>query len=320
MSSGISIITGGLGYIGQSLAQYLQDIGQSPVIVDRRTIASQVPDVPVVVGDIRDPATWSAFHDQPVRAVFHCAGLIQVAESVSDPARYFEDNIAAGIAMLRHLVTLGPVPMIFSSSAAVYGAPHTVPIAESAPLHPLSPYGVSKRQFEEILAAFHQAYDTPAYVALRYFNASGRYGRVHENHTPETHLLPLINERLKAGQPPVIYGRDYPTDDGTAVRDYIHIYDLMTAHVAALDYLEHGGQSIAVNVGAGRGVSVLQVVDAFRKYFSQMPEPLLASRRSGDPAVLVADVSRAREILEWEPRHSDIGQIVEDVVMGDEAN
>ncbi len=314
MAAGVCIITGGLGYIGQSLAAYLSDLGESPVIVDRRAIPSQVAGIPIVSGDVGDEGTWERFVGQPIRCVFHCAGLIQVAESVREAARYFDDNVVAGLNMLRYLGERESVPMVFSSSAAVYGAPKVTPIPEATSLNPMSPYGVTKRHFEEILSAYERAYGSPRYVALRYFNAAGRYADVIENHEPETHLLPRFLAAAHAGQAPVIYGTDYETPDGTAVRDYVHIQDLVRAHVAALAYLDQGGTPTVFNVGAGRGVSVLEVSAAIKEQVPGLLDPRFEPRRPGDPPVLVADISKAREALAWTPEASDIRQIVADLV------
>lgn len=315
MAESVCVVTGGLGYIGQSIAAALDARGESPVILDRRGIPSQVAGIPVIRGDIADPAAWAQLHGRKVRAVFHCAGLIQVGESVSDPAQYFKDNVAAGISMLEHIRALGRIPVVFSSSAAVYGAPSRIPIAETDDLQPLSPYGVTKRQFEEILASYESAYGQP-YVALRYFNAAGIWGPVRENHEPESHLLPRLAAWLREGQAPVIYGRDYPTKDGTTVRDYIHVRDLAEAHLAARDYLEGGGASTAINLGSGRGASILEVLSCFAPWVGDMAEPTCSGRRPGDPAVLIADISRAQKLLKWEPVHSDIRDIVRDIWQG----
>lgn len=308
MAGGQSVVTGGLGYIGQAIAAELKARGEDPIIIDRRPIPAQIDEVRIIRGDIRDGSVW----DQVTapRAIFHCAGLIQVGESVEKPARYFDDNVSAGLSMLSHVLErFGPIPIIFSSSAAVYGVPDRTPIDEGATLHPLSPYGVTKRQFEEILAAFQAAYGIP-YVALRYFNAAGTDGRVKENHDPETHLLPRVARALVAGEAPVIYGSDYPTPDGTAIRDYIHVQDLVEAHVAARQYLEDGGASTALNLGSGRGMSVLEMVEAFRDWLPDMPAPRRVARRPGDPPVLVAAIERARSVLHWSPSRSDAGRLV----------
>ncbi|NMP21134.1 UDP-glucose 4-epimerase GalE [Sulfobacillus harzensis] len=316
MHRGISVVTGGLGYIGQSIAREISARGGRPVIIDRRAIRPQVQGIPVIQGDIRDPEVWRQFQGQDVRAIFHCAGLIQVGESVMEPARYFDDNIVAGLGMLNHLRDfLGSVPIIFSSSAAVYGTPEKAPIGEEAPLRPESPYGVTKKQFEEILAAYHAAYGLP-YVALRYFNAAGTDGVVRENHDPETHLLPRVARFLATGEPPVIYGDDYPTRDGTAVRDYIHIVDLVSAHLAALEYLAEGGEPTVINLGSGRGMSVGEMVQAFRAVVEDMPEPRVVGRRAGDPPVLVASIAKAQRLLAWRPQHSDPERLVREAWQG----
>lgn len=311
MARGISIITGGLGYIGQCLAQYLGEQGERPVIIDRRRVPNRA-DAPVVTGDIADPATWDAFRGETIDAIFHCAGLIQVGESVSNPLPYFRDNVAASLAMLGWLRSFGSIPIVFSSSAAVYGDPVSAPIPESADLAPLSPYGVTKRQFEEVLQAFYHAYGQP-YVALRYFNACGRYGAIQENHEPETHLLPRLCGWFRDGNPATVYGADYPTKDGTAVRDYVHVKDLASAHWTALEYLRSGGQPMPINIGSGQGASVMDVVHAFSHHVPGMPDPVFHERRRGDPAVLVADITRARQVLEFEPQYSEIENVVRDV-------
>lgn len=311
MPSGVVVVTGGAGYIGRSLVARLQAGGLQPVVIDRRPMA--VAGIQSTAGDIRDPHVWLGLRDYAIRAVFHLAGRIQVAESVADPARYFDDNVVAGLQMLHHLRMLGNPPVVFSSSAAVYGAPLHMPIAEATALNPLSPYGVSKRHFEEVLAAFAEAYGL-SYVALRYFNAAGSYAGVGEKHEPETHLIPLAIDRIQQGALPIVYGRDYPTDDGTAVRDFVHISDLVEAHIQALHYLESGGRPRVFNVGAGHGVSVRRVVEAVAQALGASSEMRFADRRAGDPAVLVADIGHARRVLEWEPTHSSVTRIVSDAV------
>lgn len=311
----VSVVTGGLGYIGQSIVAELQHLNEEVVIIDRRSIESQVPRVRVITGDIRDGRVWRELSHTQVRAVFHCAGLIQVGESMTEPARYFDDNVSAGLAMLDHLRLLGDIPIVFSSSAAVYGVPDEVPIAEAAPLQPLSPYGVTKRQFEEILQAYGAAYGLQ-FVALRYFNAAGSHLGIRENHDPETHLLPRIAQAINAGQAPQIYGQDYPTADGTAIRDYIHISDLVEAHLRARAHLEGGGSNEILNVGSGRGASVLEMISAFKQRVPAMPEPHVQSRRIGDPPVLVANINRAKTILDWRPQQSDIERIIDEAWRG----
>ncbi|PSR29813.1 MAG: UDP-glucose 4-epimerase GalE [Sulfobacillus thermosulfidooxidans] len=307
------VVTGGLGYVGQSLAAVLKERGQIPVVVDYRDIPSQVPGVPVFYGSIGDKEIWTQIYDQyHIDVVYHCAGLIVVSESVQEPARYFQENLVAPLAMLNYLHDMGSVPVIFSSSAAVYGTPEMVPIPEDAPKVPISPYGVSKWQFEEILQAYDQAYVQP-WVALRYFNVAGSVNNVVESHVPETHLLPRIANALIQGEQPEIYGTDYPTPDGTAVRDYIHMHDLVEAHLQAAQYLKDGGPSTAFNVGSGHGHSVQEVMDGFARVTGLPVDPKRLPRRAGDPPVLVADINKARAELSFEPQFShDIDRMIRD--------
>jgi UDP-glucose-4-epimerase GalE len=309
----VPVITGGLGYIGQSLAYRLRSQAGTVVIVDRRGISSQVDGVEIVRGSVGDSEVWEWIraHYQ-IQSVYHCAGLISVPESVSEPSRYFQENVVEAVRMLDHLRQGPPVPLVFSSSAAVYGTPETVPIVESAVKAPLSPYGVTKLHFEQILAAYFEAYRMP-WVGLRYFNAAGHLGPVRELHQPETHVLPLIARAIRGGSRPAVYGTDYPTPDGSAIRDYIHIADLVEAHVLASDYLLSGGTPTAFNLGSGKGTSVLELVDAFARVSGRPLEPELLGRRAGDPPQLVAAIDRAVEALGWRPTHSNpIDTMVED--------
>lgn len=313
MREPVDVVTGGLGYIGQSLIAELIARGRRPLAVDVRSVASQVPGVAVRVGSVADGEVWREIFDQyEVQTIFHCAGLIAVGESMTEPARYFAENVAAALAMLDHVRRWRAVPLVFSSSAAVYGTPREVPIAEEADKHPESPYGLTKWHFEQILESFDYAYRMP-WMALRYFNAAGTSGGVEERHQPETHLLPRVADALAAGQRPTVYGCDHPTPDGSAVRDYVHVRDLVAAHIQAADYLARGGESGAVNLGSGRGTSVLEVIAAFGRVSQQKIDPILEPIRPGDPPVLVADIARARAVLGWSPRHSSIDAIVQEV-------
>lgn len=308
------VITGGLGYVGQSLAAVLRDQGRFPVVVDIRDIPSQVDKVQVVRGSIGDRTVWKALADQfDMRTIYHCAGLIVVSESVEQPARYFQENLSAPLAMLNALREVGPVPIVFSSSAAVYGEPSVVPIPEEAPKAPISPYGVTKWQLEEILHAYDVAYGQP-WVALRYFNVAGMVGGVVERHVPETHLLPRVALAIRDGGMPEIYGHDYDTADKTAVRDYIHMQDLVAAHLSAAEYLMQGQVSRAFNVGSGRGHSVQEVMDGFSRVTGRPVRALHKPRRPGDPPVLVADIARARKYLGFDPRASqNIDRMIQDI-------
>lgn len=308
-----AVITGGLGFIGQSLAYRLREEGNPVVVLDRRPIASQVEGVEVVRGSVADPEAWEWIRARyRPTAIYHCAGLISVAESVAEPARYFHENVVEAVKMLDQLLLAEPVPLIFSSSAAIYGTPSTVPIPESAAKAPLSPYGVTKWQFEQILDAYQQAYGIP-WAALRYFNAAGQLGPVRERHLPETHVLPLMARAIRAGQAPAVFGTDYPTPDGSAIRDYVHVADLVDAHLAAARYLAAGGTSGAFNLGSGAGTSVLELVAAFRRVTGQPVAPTLKDRRPGDSPVLVAAIDRARTLLNWTPvRSTPVDAMVED--------
>lgn len=298
------VITGGLGYVGQSLAAVLKDRGYWPVIVDLRDIPSQVSDVTIIRGSVGDTHVWQQIYDlYRVDVIYHCAGLIVVSESVQEPEKYFRENLVEPLAMLNTLQQLGPVPIVFSSSAAVYGTPSVVPISEDAPKTPISPYGVTKWQFEEILNAYDRAYGQP-WVALRYFNVAGSVNNVFESHIPETHLLPRIARALHDGKQPEVYGTDYPTLDGTAVRDYIHMRDLVEAHLRAAQYLRDGRRSTAFNVGSGHGHSVQEVIDGFARVTNLRLNPDRLPRRTGDPPVLVADINKAHRELTFEPKFS----------------
>jgi UDP-glucose 4-epimerase len=309
------VVTGGLGYVGQSLAYVLQSQGIETVLVDHREVSSQVGSGAVLKGDIGDRDLWrDIFKHHQVDAVYHCAGLIVVPESVAQPLPYFVHNVVAGINMLNALIELGPeVPIIFSSSSAVYGAPSKVPIDETAPTMPMSPYGITKRQFEEVLSSYGVAYGTK-WVALRYFNVAGTVGGVREQHQPETHLLPRIADAIRRRDAPLVYGHDYPTPDGTAVRDYIHMTDLTEAHILAWRYLQQGGASRPFNVGSGRGHSVLDVIQGFERVLGTAIPISFTDRRAGDPPVLVASINAASSVLGFRPIHSQtVDAMVRDV-------
>ncbi|MBX5466978.1 MAG: UDP-glucose 4-epimerase GalE [Firmicutes bacterium] len=315
MDRGVWVITGGLGYIGQSVAWAVLARGRPVVLVDRQDRSPTLGGVPVVRGSVADPAVWEAVlaHGRP-ELVIHCAGLIVVSESVRDPAAYYRENVVAGVAMLDHLRHLGPVPVVFSSSAAVYGHPVTVPIPEDAPKEPVTPYGATKWMFEQVLAHYHQAYGL-SWMALRYFNAAGSVGGIREAHDPETHLMPRVAAALARGEAPEVYGTHYPTRDGSAVRDFVHVADLAEAHLLAGEYLLAGGRPEAINLGSGRGVTVLEVVSTFQRLLGRPIAPRRLPPRPGDPPVLVAAIERARRVLGWEPRRTDLEAMAKEVLM-----
>jgi UDP-glucose-4-epimerase GalE len=308
------LVTGGAGYIGSVVADHLAARGERVVVIDdlsrgdRQAVPHGVEFVEGRVGDRDLVATLVA--DQGVEACLHFAGLIAVGESVHYPLRYYGGNVGETIGLLEALTGSGVQTFVFSSSAAVYGEPEVVPIPENHRIAPTSPYGRTKAMVEQALADL-AAGGLMRSVALRYFNAAGATARVGERHRPETHLIPLaIDAVLGTGPPLVVFGGDYPTPDGTAVRDYIHVDDLAAAHLAALDFLSGTGGHHAVNLGNGAGASVLEVVDAVATA-SGRPVPYeIGPRRTGDPARLVASNDLAANLLGWRPAIPALADIV----------
>jgi UDP-glucose 4-epimerase len=270
------------------------------------------PDVPFYRGKIGDaPLVLEIVRQHNVGACIHFAALAYVAESVVEPARYFENNVAQGIHLLNALIESGVHNVVFSSTCATYGEPISSPISEGHPQAPTSPYGWSKFFMERILESLDAAYSLQ-FVALRYFNAAGATLRCGENHTPETHLIPNVLAAAQGELPFVsVYGQTYPTPDGTAIRDYIHIADLAAAHIQALHYLRAGGASEFVNLGNGKGYSVLEVIETARKVTGRAIAVHAEPARPGDPAHLVADGAKARRLLGWQPAYASLDQIIE---------
>jgi UDP-arabinose 4-epimerase len=321
------LVTGGAGYIGSQTAKALAQSGHDVVVLDNLTGGHRwaVKWGELLEGDILDADFMRfIFAQKCIEAVIHFAGVIQVGESVKHPGKYFRINTEGTLRLLDTMAEHDVKPMVFSSSAAVYGTPQKVPIPEDHPTHPVSPYGESKLFVERMLHWFGAAHGI-RWAALRYFNASGAdlEGELGEEHDPESHLIPLV---IKAALGEIaqveIYGTDYPTPDGTAIRDYIHVVDLAEAHVRALDYLVHGGESCALNLGTGVGHSVREVITAVNRSAAKQDPganqgagarsvPFReAARRAGDPAVLVADPSQAQKALNWMAVHSSLDQIV----------
>ncbi len=311
-----TLITGGAGYIGSHTLRALSAAGLAPVCFDNLSTGfrSFAGSVPFIEGDLANPADLdSVFSSYPIQAVIHFASHALVEESCRDPHKYYHDNILNCLnlleAMRRHRVNL----IVFSSTCATYGIPMQVPISEATPRNPVNPYGVTKMVIEHILEDYGRAHGL-RFVALRYFNAAGAApdGTIGEWHDPETHLIPRLFEaalgRVEGAQ---VYGSDYPTKDGTCIRDYIHVSDLATAHVAASDYLLAGKPSEFFNLGTGQGLSVLEVLDQVMRTTGRRFPVARMPRRAGDPAALVADPSRANRILGWSAQHSSIGEIVE---------
>lgn len=301
------LVTGGAGYIGSHVARALAQKNHTVVLYDNlstghRSLASGLE---LVVADVGDARSLAA-HLPGVDAIVHFAAHSRVGESVLDPRKYFDNNVRSGLTLLDAAVDAGVCAFVFSSSAAVYGDPASVPIPETAPLRPTSPYGATKVAFESALAAYHAAYGL-RFAALRYFNAAGadESGHIGELHEPETHLIP--SALLAAGgQRKVleVYGTDYPTPDGTCIRDYIHVSDLARAHVLALEHLVADGGSITLNLGGGRGHSVQEVITTIEQVTGRPVPRRDCDRRPGDPAVLIADPTRARQLLDWKPEHT----------------
>jgi len=309
------LVTGGAGYIGSHTCKELAHRGYNPIAFDNLTRGTRasVKWGPLVVGDLLKKHELRQVIDAfQIEAVVHFAALAYVGESVEAPARYFRNNVTGTLNLLDAMAEASITNLVFSSTCAVYGVPDRVPITEVAPTKPINPYGETKLQTEKMLPWFGRAHGLN-WVALRYFNAAGADpdGEIGENHNPETHLIPLAIQAAIGGGPPLrIFGTDYPTHDGTAVRDFIHVTDLADAHVRALDYLCNGGESGVFNLGTGTGHSVLEIVDAIGR-ISNCDVPMIVSdRREGDPPILVADTARANRVMGWRPRHSDLATIV----------
>jgi len=309
------LVTGGAGYVGSHACKALAKAGYVPVAFDNlsRGHREAVRWGPLVVGDISDRgALVATLKQHSAIAVMHFAALAYVGESVVDPALYYRNNVIGTLALLDAIREAEIRSLVFSSTCAVYGIPENIPMREDTPLGPVNPYGETKLAIEQALRWYSRAYGT-RFAALRYFNAAGAdmEGEIGEMHEPETHVIPLaIRAALGQGGPINIFGTDYPTPDGTAVRDYIHVTDLADAHVRALDYLGKGGDSVAINLGTGAGTSVLELLGAVERVSGRKVPRIAAPRRAGDPPALVADPARAAALLNWRARHSDIDTIV----------
>ncbi len=309
------LVTGGAGYIGSHVTRRLVNAGHDVWVYDNLSVghAQAAPAGRLIVGDLLDRSKLeSVLRSNCVDAVVHLAAYALVGESVVDPAKYYQNNVVGSLTLLEAMRASGVSRLVFSSTTATYGVPDQLPIRESQPQRPINPYGFTKLVVEQALADYAQAYGF-AYAALRYFNAAGAAfeGDLGEDHSPETHLIPLVL-KVALGQLPaiVVFGDDYPTPDGTCVRDYIHVEDLAEAHIRALERLGPGTKW-ELNLGIGRGFSVAEVIQACRRITGHAIPTKVGARRSGDPPALVADASLARQTLEWQPRVTDIGEIVE---------
>jgi UDP-glucose-4-epimerase GalE len=308
------LVTGGAGYVGSHAAKLLAETGHDVLIVDNLAEGHRrsVGNLPLVEADLLDRnRIASLLREHRIDAVMHFAAFAYVGVSVKDPATYYHNNIVGSLSLLDAMRDAGVDRIVFSSSCATYGIPHKVPITEDHPQNPISPYGFTKLVVERALADYSHAYGL-GYAALRYFNASGAAadGSIGEDHDPETHLIPLVLQvALRQRDYVEIFGTDYPTPDGTCIRDYIHVDDLATAHVAALEKLKPG-EALKLNLGTGHGASVQEVVKLCHEVTGHPIPTKAAPRREGDPPALVADASAARQTLGWQARYS-MREIVE---------
>ena len=307
------LVTGGAGYVGSIVTEELLKSGHKVTVLDnlqqghRKAVS---PGAELVVADFSNEESLnSIFKRFPVDAVVHMAAETVVEFSVSDPKRYFVNNVAAGITLLTAMIKHEVKQLIFSSSAAVYGEPQTTPIMEDHATVPVNSYGESKLMFERILAWYQRAYGLN-YIAFRYFNAAGASESIGEDHRPETHLIPNILTAALLDKPVSVFGTDYPTRDGSCIRDYVHVLDIAQAHVLALRNITRFGGRI-YNVGSQEGYSVLEIIAGTEKVTGRRIRRELQPRRAGDPAVLLAGSNRLRTELGWQPMHSDIEQIIE---------
>lgn len=310
------LVTGGLGYVGSHAVKQLVDRGEEVVNLDNLVFGHKEASCgsEVVIGDIGDQALLrQIFSTHKIDAVMHFAAYAAVGESVADPQKYYINNISNSLAMLQVMLEYGCKMMIFSSSAATFGEPEIVPIPEDHPKNPTNPYGRSKLMLEYILKEYEHAYGLRS-IWLRYFNASGAdpSGLIGEDHTPEHHLIPLVLQVALGQREKVsIFGTDWPTPDGTCVRDYVHVSDLAQAHLLGLDALRDGKESTAYNLGNGNGYSVMEVVKVAEKVSGKPVNAVPADRRPGDPAVLVASSEKIVKELGWSPNYPELETIVQ---------
>jgi len=311
------LVTGGAGYIGSHAVLALQRAGYQVVVLDNlsnghRELVEKL-EVELIVGDISDrPLLDHLFATHKIAAVMHFAAYIAVGESVADPAKYYRNNVNGTLTLLEAMVAAGIQQFVFSSTCALYGVPKIVPIPEDHPQDPISPYATTKWMVERILADFDTAYDLKA-VRFRYFNAAGAdpTGLLGEDHLPETHLIPLVLLAALDPQKSIsILGTDYPTSDGTCIRDYIHVADLAEAHVLGLQYLLNGGDSTVFNLGNGTGFSVRQVIETARQITDREIKVVESDRRAGDPPILVGSSDKARKVLGWQPQYPNLEEIL----------
>lgn len=312
------LVTGGAGYIGSHAVLALQRSGYDVIILDNlvyghKDLVENVLKTELIIGDTNDRALLDQlFESRKIDAVMHFSAYAYVGESVTNPDKYYRNNVIGTLTLLEAMKAASINKFVFSSTCATYGVPQTVPIPEDHPQNPINPYGATKLMVERILSDFNVAYDFRS-VCFRYFNAAGADpdGLLGEDHNPETHLLPLtLLTALGKRESISIFGTDYPTPDGTCIRDYIHVTDLATAHILGLEYLLKGGNTTVFNLGNGNGFSVKEVIDAARKVTGKEIKAVECDRRPGDPPSLVGSGEKARQILGWNPQYPDIETII----------
>jgi len=309
------LVTGGAGYVGSHTSRLLEQAGHDVWVFDNLSRGHRSAALPgrLLVGDLHDGELLQRiFEEKQIEAVLHFAAFIEVGESVRDPGKYYQNNFVASLSLLDAMRKAGVQRIVFSSTAATYGDPQRIPISEHAPQQPINPYGFTKLAIEKSLADYASAYGL-GFAALRYFNACGAApaGDIGEDHQPETHLIPLVLQvALGQRQEIAMFGDDFPTPDGTCIRDYVHVNDLGAAHVLALDKITPG-EGMHLNLGTGRGFSVREVIEACRKVTGHAIPSRVAGRRAGDPPSLVADSRKAQHTLGWKPQFTCLEEIVE---------
>lgn len=312
------LVTGGAGYIGSHAVLALKGAGYEVVVLDNlsnghREIVEEVLQVKLIVGDMSDRALLDKiFSTHNIAAVMHFAAYIAVGESVTEPAKYYRNNVVGTLTLLEAMLAASINKFIFSSTCALYGVPQFIPLTEDHPQSPISPYATSKWMVEKILADFDTAYNLKS-VSFRYFNAAGAdpNGSLGEDHIPETHLIPLVLQAaLGKRESIIIFGTDYPTPDGTCIRDYIHVNDLAQAHILGLKYLLDKGESDVFNLGNGSGFSVREVIETAKKVTNKDIKIVERDRRAGDPPILVGSSDKARNKLGWHPQYPHLNEII----------
>lgn len=311
------LVTGGAGYIGSHTVRALIHAGFTPIVVDNfsRGHRNAIPsDVKVIELDIANPKIINVLRDNNIKGIMHFAAHSQVGESMINPSIYYENNVVGSYRLIESARQAGVQHFVFSSTAAVYGEPEVVPIVETSKLQPTNVYGRTKLMIEDMLHDYSSIYGS-TYVALRYFNAAGadESGEIGEDHSPETHLIPLVLETALGKRPHItVFGTDYDTIDGTCIRDYIHVTDLASAHVLAMNYLVDGGESRVFNLGSGNGFSVKDIIDTAKNVTDINIPVEYGERRKGDPSTLIASSDCIKDILGWNPKHSELSQIISD--------